>query len=182
MLRAFTLLALTCAILPAQDAHEIVRRAVDLDKRTDEAWRSYNYVERQYQKQLDSSGGAKTETLRTFEVTFPEGSPYRKLIARNDQPLSADEVKAEEDKRQWNVEQRRKETKEQRDRRIGEWHKRQERQREPLQEIPDAFAFQITGSEAIGGVETWVIDAVPRPGYKPKSAYTSFLPKMKARL
>ncbi len=181
-MRVFALIVLACPILLAQDAHDIVRRAVELDKGNDENWRSYTYVERQHQKQFDGSGNVKSETLRTFEVTFPDGSPYRKLIARNDKPLSPEEQKAEEDKRQWAINQRRAESQEARARRIAEYRKRQDRQREPLQEIPEAFTFRITGSENAGGVDASVIDAVPKPGYRPKSMYTAFLPKMKARL
>jgi hypothetical protein len=180
--RLAVLIALACPVLLAQDAHEIVRHAVALDKGNDENWRNFTYLERNLQKQFDSTGNVKTQTLRTFEVTFVDGSPYRMLVARNDQPLSADERKHEEEKRRLASEARRAESKEQRERRISEWRKRNDRQREPLQEIPDAFTFQVLGSETLGGFETWVIDAVPRAGYKPKSTYTSFLPKLKARL
>lgn len=181
-MKALVLIALLCPVLLAQDAHEIVRRAVDLDKGNDENWRNFTYNERQLQKQFDSEGKVRTQTLRTFEVTFVEGTPYRHLIARNDQPLSPEEQKNEEAKREQTAAARRAESKEQRERRISDWRKRNERQREPLQEIPDAFTFRITGEETLNGIETYVIDAVPRPGYKPKSTYTSFLPKMNARL
>lgn len=181
-MRLLALIALACPILVAQDAHDIVKRAVDLDKGNDENWRNYTYFERQLQKQFDSAGKVKSETLRTFEVTFVEGSPYRRLVARNDQPLSPEEQKLEDAKRDQAAAARRAEPKEQREKRVAEWRKRQERQREPLNEIPDAFTFQLTGSETLGGIDAFVIDAVPRPGYKPKSSYTAFLPKMKARL
>lgn len=181
-MRALALIALACPVLVAQDAHEIVRRAVELDKGNDVQWRSYTYLERQHQKQFDGDGKVKSQTLRTFEVSFPDGSPYRKLVARNDKPLSPEELKAEEDKRQWTIEQRRRESRDQREHRVSEYRKRQDRQREPLQEIPDAFTFRITGSETLAGIDAWVIDAAPKPGYKPKSIYTAFLPKMKARL
>lgn len=181
-MRVLALFALVCPILVAQDAHEIVKRAVDLDKGNDAAWRNFTYVERDLQKQFDGAGNTKTQTLRTWEVTFLEGSPYRRLIARNDQPLTSEEQKVEDEKRDQAVAARRAESKEQRERRIAEWQKRQDRQREPLQEIPEAFTFQIVGNETIAGNDAWVIDATPRRGYKPRSTYTAFLPKMKARI
>jgi hypothetical protein len=182
VVRAIVLLAVACPLLLAQDAHEIVRRAVELDKGNDENWRNFVYLDHELRKEFDGSGNVKTSSNRTFEVTFVDGSPYRKLVARDEKPLSPEEAKAEEDRRLWNIEQRAKEPKEQREKRVSEWRKRQERQREPLQEIPDAFTFQMVGSETIAGMDAYVIDAVPRPGYKPKSTYTSFLPKMKARV
>ena len=179
-MRLLLLFAASSTLL-AQDAHEIVRRAVELDKGNDENWRSYSYFQRQIDKQLEASGKVKTENNRTWEVSFVDGSPYRKLVARNDKPLSPEEQKAEDDRMTWAIGERRKEPKEQRERRIAAWRKRQDQQREPLAEVPDAFDFQIAGEEKLNGLDTWVIDATPKRGYKPKSANSAMLPKLKAR-
>ena len=82
---------------------------------------------------------------------------------------------------QWNISVRRKETKEQRERRISEWRKRGDRQREPLDEVPDAFDFQIVREEPMQGSPAWVIDGAPNPNFKPKSATASILAKLKTR-
>ena len=124
---------------------------------------------------------SKSQADRTWDVTFQEGSPYRRLIARNGVPLTAEEQKAENEKMEWNVAERRKESKEQRDRRIAEWRKRADRQREPLNEVPDAFDFQIVREEPIHGAAAWVIDGTPKPRYKRRSSAASILQKMKAR-
>ena len=174
-------LSLFPALLAAQDAREIVQRSVELDHKNLEAARNYTYLERQLEKQFDGSGKVKQQNLRTFDVTLADGSPYRRLVARNDQPLSADEQKHEQEKLEQNIEVRRKETKEQRERRIVEWERRRNRQREPLKEVVDAFDFRISGTEALNGGEAWVIDATPHPGYKPKSSAGAMLPKIKAR-
>jgi hypothetical protein len=103
-------------------------------------------------------------------------------VARNDQPISPEEQKAEADRLQWNIEQRRKETPEQRELRIGEWRRREQRRNEPVKDLPEAFDFQLLREEAVNGEATWVIDATPKPSYKPKSTATSFFPKVKLRL
>lgn len=174
-------MALIPAVLAAQDAREIVRRSIELDQRNSDAARNYTYLERQLERQFDGSGKLKQQVLRTFDVTMQEGSPYRRLVARNDQPLSAEEQRNEQEKLQANIEQRRKETTAQRERRIADWERRRRKQREPLREVVDAFDFRITGEEALNGGEAWVIDATPHPGYKPKTTAGSVLPKMKAR-
>lgn len=158
-----------------------MRRAIDLEKKNRENWINYTYLERQLSREYDGSGKVKKETLRTYDVTNVEGSPYRRLVARNDQPLSAEEQKQEQDKLQWSIAERRKETPEQREKRVSEWRKKQERQREPIQELADAFDLKIAGEESIDGRAAWVIDGTPRKGYRPKSTGTSMLPKMKAR-
>ena len=179
-MRALLLLALACPLL-AQDAREIVRRAVELDKNNGDNWRNFTYVQRQVDKQFESSGKVKSQADRTWDVTFQEGSPYRRLIARNGIPLTPQEQQAEDEKMQWNIAERRKESKEQRERRTAEWRKRLDRQREPLNEVPDAFDFQLVREEPIKGAEAWVIDGRPKPGYKPKSTAASVLQKMKTR-
>jgi hypothetical protein len=180
-LRLLCTLALAAPFLAAQDAREIMRRAIELERQNRDNWIGYSYTERQHQREYDGSGKIKKETLRTFDVTIIDGSPYRRLVARNDQPLSPEERKHEADKQQFHAEERRKEPKDKRDKRIAEWRRRQERQREPIHELADAFDLKLAGEETVNGRPAWIIDGTPRPGYKPKSTATSFLPKMKAR-
>ncbi|HYW44332.1 MAG TPA: hypothetical protein VE959_15835 [Bryobacteraceae bacterium] len=170
------------ALLAAQDAREIVRRACDLDQKNLEISRNYTYLQRQEERDLDGSGNVKSREVRTWDVTRQEGSPYRRLVARNDQPLSPKEQQFEQEKLEKSIEQRRGESPAERQRRIAEWQRRQEKQREPARELPDAFDFRIVGEESLNGGDTWVIDATPKPGYKPKSAAAVFFPKVMARL
>ena len=77
--------------------------------------------------------------------------------------------------------ERRKESPADRARRVGEWERRQQRQREPLLEVPDAFDFKIAGEETVDGEPVYVIGAAPKPGYRPRSSTGAYLTKMKAR-
>ena len=158
-----------------------MQRAVEMYGKGAEIARNYTYLQREVESDLDGSGKPKSTEIRTWDVTLLEGSPYRRLVARNDQPISAEEQKQEADKLQWSIEQRRKETPEQRDLRIANWRRREQRRSEPVKELPDAFDYQLVREEALNGVATWVIDATPKPGYKPKSTATSFFPKVKIR-
>jgi hypothetical protein len=174
-------LAFIPALLAAQDAREIVRRSLELDKKNLAAARNYTYLERQLERQFDGAGKVKQQTLRTWDVTLQEGSPYRRLVARNDQPLSGEEQENEQLKLERSIQDRRKESTEQRERRIADWERRRQKQREPLQELVDAFDFRISGEEALNGGQAWVIDATPRKGFKPRTTAGSILTKMKAR-
>jgi len=69
------------------------------------------------------------------------------------------------------TEQRRKETNEQRERRIADSERRDERHHEPMKELPDARYFRLVGEEALRAARcTRSTHARPKPGYKPKSA------------
>jgi hypothetical protein len=165
----------------AQSPREIVQRAVALDQANSPRIREFTYRQRQRERQFDGSGNLKQTTIRTWDISFLEGSPYRRLVARNDQPLSADEQKGEEDRLRYTTGQRRTESKADREKRVGEWERRQRKQREPVLEVPDAFDFKMAGEETVAGEPAYVIDAKPKPGYKPRSSSGSYLPKMKAR-
>jgi hypothetical protein len=170
------------SILSAQDLREIVRRAVDLYAKSMQVSRSYAFQERRELHELDGGGKVRREEIRTFDVTPMEGTPYRRVIARNDVPLSPEEQKNEEENLRFNADQRRKETPAERQRRISEWEKRQQqRTHEPLKELPDAFNFTSAGEATMDGRAVYVIDALPRPGYHPKSAAAGYFPKIKAR-
>jgi hypothetical protein len=169
-------------MLFAEDARDIVRRAVELDSANTKLARNYTFLQRQDVRELDSDGKVKSQRLETWDITLLEGSPYRRLVARNDQPIPAEEQRHEDEKLRRSIEDRRQETSALRERRLAEWTNRQERQREPVKELPDAFDFTLTGEEVLGGRPVYVIAGSPKPGYKPKSTVAGFFPKVKLRL
>ena len=119
------------AVLVAQDPLDILRRATETDRRNLEISRSYTYLERQEQRDLDSNGKVKKTESTTTDVTILEGSPFRRTVARDDKPLSAKEQRKEEERLQKSIEDRRKETPEERAHRVSEWERKQQKQREP---------------------------------------------------
>lgn len=165
----------------AQTPREIVQRAVALDSVNARRIREFTYRQRQQDREYDASGRLRQTTIRTWEISFLEGSPYRRLVARNDAPLSAAERKSEDDRMRYTAAQRRQESPADRAKRVGEWERRQRHQREPLLEVPDAFDFMLAGEETVDGEPVYAIDAAPRPGYRPRSPFGSYLTKMKAR-
>jgi hypothetical protein len=169
------------AIASAQDPLEIIRRATELDRRDTALARRYTFLQRQERRDLDSKGRVTKTESETYDVTLLEGSPYRRLVARDDRPLSPKDQRKEEEKLQKSIEERRKETAEQRERRVADWDHKRQKQREPLKELPEAFNFKLAGEEALNGGVAYVIEGTPKPGYRPKSASTAFFPKVKLR-
>ena len=49
-------------------------------------------------------------------------------------------------------------------------------------EVADAFHFTMLGEEKVEGHDCWVLQAEPKPGYKPKSRRASILPKVRVTL
>jgi hypothetical protein len=161
---------------------DIVRKAIQVDARNAELQHGYIYLMREETREQDGVGKDKRVTIRTVEISMMNGSPYRKLVARNDQPISLEEQKLEQDKLQFTLEQRQKESSGERQRRIADFRRREEKRREPLHELPDAYDFKLVGDETMNGAECWVIDATPKPGYKPKASTSSVLTVLAGRM
>src|ERR1035441_8820252 len=109
------------AVLAAQDAREIVRRSIEAESAGVEVARNYTYLEREETRELDGSGKLKNLVVHTYDVTLLEGSPYRRLVALNDQPLTAKEQKKEEEKLRQSNAARSAETEPQKQQRIADW-------------------------------------------------------------
>jgi hypothetical protein len=109
-MRLIALIALSTALSFAQDARQIVLRSLELDSRNERIARNYTFVARNETRQVDGQGRLKQRRVLTYDVTLLEGSPYTRLIARDDKPLSPAEERKEAEKLRKSIEQRRKET------------------------------------------------------------------------
>src|SRR5262245_62164983 len=110
-MRAFLLIVLAAARLTAsEDPRELVRRSIRLSDQDLAAARNYTFLERDETRELDGNGQVQTHNIKLFDVTLLEGSPYRRLVGRDDHPLPPDEQTAEEQKLRASIEDRRKET------------------------------------------------------------------------
>jgi len=181
-LRTALLVAAACGLARAQDTREIVRRSVQMMDRNLARGRDYAFLERSESRELDSDNRVKRHKVVLYDVTLVEGSPYRRLAGRDDHPLSQDEERAEQNKLQNSIVERHKETQAERAARGADWEKRQQRWREPMKEVPDAFNFQIAGEELIDGRAAWVLIATPRPGYRARSNMAKLFPKLRGKL
>ena len=181
-MRAVLLLAAACTLTAAQDPREIVRRSVQRMDHNMAIARNYTFLERSETRELDSDAHVKTRKIMLYDVTLLEGSPYRRLVGKDDHALSGEEERNEQKKLADSIAQRQKETPAARARRIADWEKKRQREREPLDEVPDAFNFQITGEGQIDGRDAWIIEGTPRPGYRARSSLAKLFPKFRGKL
>ncbi len=171
-------------VLPAQPPApaEIIRRSVENDRLNFERADNYSYIQQTEQRRLGKDGRVVHTESRTFDVIVLDGEPYEKLIAKDGKPLSGREALKEQQKLDRELARRRTEDPEKRSRRLREREKRRREGREFAQEIPEAFDFRLAGEEVLDGRPVWVIDAEPKPGYKPRARRADLLPKFRGRL
>jgi hypothetical protein len=150
------------------DPREIVRRSVTVDDQNWKLARNYTYVQRETDRELDSSGKVKTTHTRTREVMYIGQRPYRRLLEKDGHPLIPAEEKKEQEKLDKVIAERDRETPAERARKIAEYEKRRAKQREELKDIPDAFDFKLVREEKLESGDVYVIDATPRASYRGK--------------
>ncbi|MCC7173566.1 MAG: hypothetical protein IT159_00095 [Bryobacterales bacterium] len=166
----------------AGDARAIVLRSAERDQADLDVRRDYTFLTRTEQRTLDESGGVKEARSRTHEVLVLYGRPYERLIAEDDRPLPPREEGREQQKMDREIARRRNETAKQKEKRELEAGRDLQRQREILREVADAFDFHLLGEEEMEGHSAWVIQADPRPDFKPRSRQARILRSFRGRV
>jgi hypothetical protein len=174
-MKFITLLALA-ALASHPDPREIIQRSVESNQAN---WKitPNSYTERDVESNRDLG-----ETVKTYEVLMVEGSPYNKLIAVNDRPLSSERQAEEARKLQQETYRRAHESKRERDKRITRYLKERDQDHAMLREMADAFDYTLVGDQNLDGRDIWVLDATSKPGYQPKNRETKMLTGMKGKL
>jgi len=168
--------------VPQEQIRELLRRVAEKDLDNEKRLRDYTYIEREEEHSLDGHGDVKKVESTTSEVLVVYGEHVERRIAKDDKPLSADDAKKEEERIQKIVDKRKNESEGDRRKRLEKEEKEREDGRKFVREVADAYNFRLLGSETLDGHDTWMLDADPRPDYKPSSKESKFLPKLKGRI
>jgi hypothetical protein len=169
-------------VVPPEQIRELLRRAEEKDIQNDKQQRDYTYVERREEHTLNGHGEVKKTETRTSEILEIYGEPVERLTAKDDKPLSADDVKKEDDKIQKIIDKRKNESDGDRRKRLEKEAKEREEDRKFVLEVADAFDFRLIGSEMVNGRDTWVLEGEPRPGYQPKNFGARILNRFHGRV
>jgi len=172
--------ALTACVLTAQDPRAIIERSLQRDQRDDELARQYTYLETSAEQEWKDGQRSKRES-ETNEVMILYGQPHRRLIAKNGQPLPPNEQAKEQQKLDKLAAERARETPAQRERRLAKFTEERRKQRQFLQQIPNAYTFQMAGETTLGGRPAWIIDGTPKPSFEPRDSREKMLAKFKGR-
>ena len=166
----------------ADDARDIVRRSMNLGDQNLRAAQDYTYRERMESRTLNDRGATTKTEIETYDVTFVDRSPYRRLISKDDKPLSPKEEQKERDKLRRIAADRRRETAAARAQRLANDEKKREQIRATMREIADAFDFRIAGEDHLDGRRQYVIEGTPHPGYRPHTRDAFLFPKVKGKI
>jgi hypothetical protein len=126
----------------------------------------YTFLEKHTERQLDRRGAVKKTRIETFEV-YPSAEPghtYRKLVARDGQPLDAREIEKEDRKQEKKVARTDSGGEEKRDARLAELRRREAA---VIDELFRLYDIRIAGREIADGRSAIVLTFEPRPDYRP---------------
>jgi hypothetical protein len=165
-----------CAPLKPPSAQDIVRKSVENTNANWAAAPQFSFTER------DIITRGEKRSSKTYEVLMIDGSPYNKLIAVNDQPLSSEEAGNQERNFHQETHRRRKEAPSARARRIAQYRKERRQDHDLMNEMVNAFNFELEGESMVNGQQCFVLDASPRHDYQPKNHETRVLKGMRGRL
>lgn len=159
-----------CAATP--DSATIISRSVEANNADWKAAPAYDYTER------DRTAAG----TRTYRVMTIEGSPYQELLAVNGEPLPSQEQATEQHKLEQVRALRRAESAGDRARRIERYEQERKRDHLIMQELTRAMDFTLLGERRLGGYEVYLLQATPRPGYRPPTIETEVLTGMQGKL
>ena len=174
--------SLSAKLPPTNDVKEIVRRATEMDHHNFERAQKYTCVQRQVVKQLDKHGNVKSTEIKTYDINFYFGEFYPKLTQIDDKPLSEKEQKKEDEKLEKFLDKRRNENDEERQKRLDKQKKEREESRAFVRDVVNAYDFKLVGEDNVSGADTWIIEATPRPDFKPTQPHADILKKIKGRM
>ncbi len=147
----------------------------------------YTFTEKRIENRLDGKGAVKKTKTETFEV-YPSAEPgkmYRRLVARDDVPLSPDELAEEDRKQEARTERSERrlavEDAVEREKRLAKEEEERRQEKEAIDELFRMDNLVMEGRETIDGRSTIVIAFSPRPGYRPETSAGKVLQKVAGR-
>lgn len=169
LIELFLILGLSAATV---DVHSIIQRSVEANNRDWDAAPEFSYTE------TDHSGAA----TKTYRVRMIEGSPYSELTAINGEPLNAKQKARQQQNLQAAIDHRRAESKSQHQTRVASYERGRHRDHVLIDQLTQAFDFQLVGTKPVNGRETYELRATPRAGYVPPNTEAKVLTGMQGTL
>jgi predicted RNA-binding protein with PIN domain len=164
---------------PAQDVKEIFRRAVEKDERNYTVRDQYTYREETIVEFFEKDGKSKSVERTTKDILFYDGTQLEKVVARNGQPLSARDLKMEQDKLDKEIARIKKESPAARAKRRGETAAELKEETEGRRQLLEAFDLQLKGESTVNQRPCWLITGTPRADFRPKGRRADQLKKFR---
>jgi hypothetical protein len=170
-----SLLLASSAILVAQpDGRGIVQRSLAIADRNWQARQSYTYTARDEERHLDSQGRVNSTDIDVSKAVFVNGGTIEQTVSHNGGPPTAAKRKKDDER----LQKQSHETPSERAARLRE----EKENRAFIDEVPDAFDFQVLGEQAVNGRPAYIIGVTPKPGFHAHSKYGAMFSKVHGKI
>ena len=167
--------------LSPEQIQQLIRTVADKDIENDKKLADYTYLEHAVEQRLDGKGQVKSTESKDYENLEIYGEPVQRLLSKDDKPLNEKDAAKEEEKIQKVIDKRKNESDETRRKEQEKRAKEVEDNHQFEKEVADAYNFSLVGIEKLDGRDNYVVDAQPRPGFKPHVKDGGLLPKFRFR-
>jgi hypothetical protein len=173
-----------CFAFPAwsEDAHEIVRKSLQLDQANWQRRADYTWVMESRERHFDAQNRPTSEHQEAWETIVLDGQPFEREVERDHKPLPPAEQKKEQEKLDKGTARLAKESPEEKQRRAEERERARRRERQFLLEIIDAYDLRLEGEEKVDGQDAWVISGTPKPGYHARTREGAAMLKIRGKI
>jgi hypothetical protein len=180
----FLITLLVCAVSWTAELspYEIVRRSCERDSENLTLRQQYTYRYTGDVKKFDKNGTVKDTESAMKEVVYIDGTSFSRVIAKDGKPLLPKDAQKEQEKFEREIAKRKRESPDQRRKRLADEAKELKEERELRMQVAEAFTFNLLGEETVNGRECYRIAAEPKPGFQPKGRAAGLLPKLKGTL
>jgi hypothetical protein len=156
------------------NARQIVIQSLAATERSWQARDHYTFTERDEDRRLDGLGRVKSENVEVTRMILVNGIRFEQLMERNGKlPTAEEQIKSDK-----NLEKLKHETPSEEAARLLKTREN----RSFLQDLLEAFDFQLIGEETVGGRPAYVLQAKPHPGYHPHGKYGRLFSKVEGKL
>jgi hypothetical protein len=166
----------------SQDAREIVRRSVEVDRNNWIKRADYTWVGRSRERHFDARDQVTSDHQEAWDIFILDGLPFTRMLERDGKPLPPAEQRKQQQKLDKDTARLESASPEEKQRRAAEFEKSRRRERAFLLEIPDALDFRLEGGDTVDGQDVWVVSGVPKPGYRAKSREGAALAKIRGKM
>ncbi len=160
----------------------IVQKSAAANARDWQAQDGFSDTEREVKSKIDENGQATFQQSKTYENLMIEGSPYRRILALNDEPLSGAQKADEQAKLAREIARRRNESPAERKARIAKYNESRAEEHLLMQQMVSAFRFKLLGEEQVEGVSCYHLQATPDPAYRPPVEKARVLTGMRGQM
>lgn len=168
--------------LSNEQIKQLIQKGAENDLENDKKLHNYTYSEREEEHRLNGKGEVTSTETRNYDVLEIFGEQARRMVSKNDKPLSAKDAAKEEAKIQKIIDKRKNESNSEREKRLKKEEKDREEGRQFVKEIADAYNFTQLDNETVDGRDTYVIAAEPRPGFEPHRSEAKVLTKIRGKI